>query len=269
MTLSDRLKSIESYSSAREKIPSPLARIAERAEKCALAYSGGVDSAYLLHALIACGADVKAYFARTAFTPSFEVEDAKDFADAVGARLEIVDIDVLSDENIAVNSAFRCYHCKSKMLSVLIERAREDGRNVLFDGTNFSDDDASRPGARALSELGVRSPLREAEMTKDDVRRAAKEAGLTLWDKPSYSCLATRVKQGIHLDADTLSRVESAEKFLKEKGFSDFRVRVREDSVCVEIRRNDFHLLDIHRDAIALAAGRLFPRLEIGFAERI
>lgn len=265
----EKLQTLQITDVTEDSVPAALARIAKGAGKCAVAFSGGVDSAYLLFALMRCGADAKAYLARTAFTPSFEISDAVAFAEETGAELEIVDIDVFDDENIMINSALRCYYCKRRMLSALIAAARADGRDMLFDGTNASDDDASRPGSRALAELGVRSPLREAAMSKDDIRRAAKRAGLALWDKPSYSCLATRIEKGIRPERDLLEKVERAEAFMAQKAFSDFRVRVRRDGICVQVRRRDFPLLDAHREETERMLANLFPRLEITFAERV
>lgn len=236
--------------------------------KLAVAYSGGTDSAYLLYAARLHGADVTAYFARSEFTPEFEVKEAENFTREIGCKYVVVETSVLSDENIAVNSALRCYHCKRAMMSALLAAAEKDGFSVLADGTNASDDDAERPGSRATAELGVRSPLREAGLTKDDIRAAAKEAGLSVWDKPSYSCLATRIAQDTRLTRPLLNRVERAEGALRAMGFSDFRVRVRPDGIRVQIAPKEADMSEKKRAAIREAARQIFPSEEITVEER-
>lgn len=236
--------------------------------KIAVAYSGGTDSAYLLYAARLYGADVTAYFARSEFTPEFEVKEAKEFAREIGCKCVVVKLSVLSNENIVLNSALRCYYCKRAMMSALLAAAEKDGFSVLADGTNASDDDTERPGSRALTELGVRSPLREAGLTKNDIRTAAKEAGLSVWDKPSYSCLATRIAQGMRLTRPLLAKVERAEGALRAEGFSDFRVRVRPDGIRVQIARQEADMSAEKRAAICEAVGEIFPSEEVTLEER-
>lgn len=192
----------------------------------ALGFSGGVDSSYLLYAGVRYGADIKPYFVKTAFQPEFELADARRVAGYVGAEITVLPVDVLAEPVIASNPVDRCYHCKRAIFGVLAERASAEGR-VLIDGSNASDDAGDRPGMRALSELGVRSPLRECGLTKADVRRLSKDAGLFTWDKPAYACLATRVPVGRTITGELLNRVERAENALFSMGFSDFRVRVQ------------------------------------------
>ena len=190
--------------------------------KAALAFSGGVDSAWLLHAARQAGADVKPYFIRTPFQPAFELADAKKLA----PDLTVLDLDVLQCAQVAENPADRCYHCKKQLFSFLKQQAEADGYSILLDGTNASDQWDDRPGMRALEELGVLSPLRLCGLTKDDVRRLSREAGLFTWDKPAYACLATRIPTGTPIDRDALRRVEGAEEALTVLGYRNFRVRV-------------------------------------------
>lgn len=198
--------------------------------KAALGFSGGVDSSYLLYAGLNSGAQIRPYYIKTAFQPQFEFADAKRLAASLGAELTVLELDALSIPAVVANPADRCYHCKTALFGALRERAVADGFSVLIDGTNASDDAGDRPGMRALQELAVRSPLRECGLTKDEIRRLSKEAGLFTWDKPAYACLATRVPTGTPLTAELLSRVEGAESALFRLGFTDFRVRVYHDA---------------------------------------
>lgn len=194
--------------------------------KTALAFSGGVDSAYLLYAGRRFGADVKPYFVKTAFQPLLELEDAQRLAGEVGADLTVLETDILSCPGVAKNAADRCYRCKRALFGALKERAAADGYAVLIDGTNASDDEGDRAGMRALRQMVVRSPLRECGVTKTEIRRLSKEAGLFTWDKPAYACLATRIPKGAAITAEALAKVERAEDGLKKLGFSDLRVRL-------------------------------------------
>ncbi len=197
-----------------------------QAPKAALGFSGGVDSAYLLHEAHKLGAQAQPYFVKTAFQPAFELEDAQRLCNQLGVDLKVIELDILSVPSVRENPKDRCYFCKGALFGALRQRALEDGYTLLIDGTNASDDAGDRPGMRALKELSVRSPLRECGLTKDEVRRRSKEAGLFTWDKPAYACLATRVPTGQGLDEDTLGRIERAEDALFALGFTDFRVRV-------------------------------------------
>ena len=195
-------------------------------KKAAIAFSGGVDSAYLLCAALKSGADVRAYYAKSAFQPQFELDDARRLAETLSADMRVLTLDVLADEAVAANPADRCYHCKRRIFSAIAAAAADDGYTLLLDGTNASDDAGDRPGMRALRELSVRSPLRECGLTKPEIRRLSREAGLFTWDKPAYACLATRVPSGERLTLEKLENTERAEDFLFSLGFTDFRVRL-------------------------------------------
>ena len=203
--------------------------------KFALAFSGGADSAYLLYAAKDCGADVTAYFVKTPFQPEFEFGDAVRLAKELGAKLRIVECDPLADAAVRSNGPDRCYHCKRRIFSAIAESAAADGRGLIIDGTNASDDASDRPGMRALRELGVRSPLRECGITKPELRRLSAEAGLFTAKKPAYACLATRIPTGEAIEPETLRRVECAEEALMELGLSDFRVRVRRGAGLIQV----------------------------------
>lgn len=194
--------------------------------RAALAFSGGVDSAYLLWAGKHFGCALTAYYVRTAFQPEFEFQDARRLAEEVGVPLVVVEADVLSVPLAAGNGSDRCYHCKKAIFSLIWETARRDGHTLLLDGTNASDDAGDRPGMRALRELEVRSPLRECGLTKAEIRAQSKKAGLFTWDKPAYACLATRVPTGTAITGEILRRIEGAEDALFALGYTDFRVRL-------------------------------------------
>jgi len=193
--------------------------------KAALAFSGGTDSAYLLYAAKRAGADVRAYYVKSAFQPRFELEDAKRLAAELKAKLRVLEVDILASQAVTANPDDRCYHCKRMIFQVIARAAQEDGYPVLLDGTNASDEEKDRPGMRALRELSVYSPLRECGLKKENIRSLSKEAGLFTWDKPAYACLATRIPTGEEITREKLETTEAAEDYLFSLGFTDFRVR--------------------------------------------
>ena len=211
--------------------------------KVALAFSGGVDSAFLLYAAASAGADVTAYYVHSQFQPAFELEDARRLAEELGAKMRVLEMDVLSDDTIIRNPADRCYHCKKRIFTAIAKAAAADGYAVLMDGTNASDDAADRPGMAALGELAVRSPLQECGITKEAVRELSRAANLFTWDKPAYACLATRIPTGECITAEKLQKTEQAEAFLTRLGFSDFRVRLVGESAKLQLREDQFPLL--------------------------
>lgn len=194
--------------------------------KTALAFSGGVDSSYLLYAAMQAGAEVRAYYVKTAFQPEFEYEDAMRLAKQLGVEVTVLRLDALCDPQVAANPANRCYYCKQNIFGSIWRAARADGFSVLLDGTNASDQADDRPGMKALRELKVRSPLREAGLTKAMIREKSRLAGLFTWDKPAYACLATRIPTGETITEEKLTRTEWAESYLMGLGFSDLRVRL-------------------------------------------
>ena len=218
--------------------------------RVALAFSGGVDSAYLLYAALQSGADVKAYYVKSAFQPQFELDDALRLATQLGAKMEILQVDILCHKQIAANPADRCYHCKKVIFETIAAAAAKDGYSLLLDGTNASDEASDRPGMRALAELSVRSPLRECGLTKGQIRCLSKEAGLFTWDKPAYACLATRIASGELITAEKLSRTESAEKFLSSLGFVDFRIRSRDDGAKIQLTATDWPRMTEMRETV-------------------
>ena len=194
--------------------------------KVALAFSGGVDSAFLLYNAKKYAKEVRSYYVQTAFQPKFEYEDAQRLVQELNVPLTVLKLDILSDSIVCSNPPDRCYYCKKKIFGAITKQATADGFTVLLDGTNADDDEADRPGMKALRELKVLSPLKECGLTKKKIRELSKEAGLFTWDKPAYACLATRIQKGNELTKGRLSITERAEAFLMQEGFSDFRVRM-------------------------------------------
>ena len=183
--------------------------------RAALAFSGGADSAYLLWAACEAGADVRPYFVKSQFQPAFELEDALRLCRRLGPE--------------------RCYYCKKRMFGALVSAAGAEGYSLIIDGTNASDSDDDRPGMRAIRELKVRSPLREAGITKSRLRQLSAQAGLFTWDKPSYACLATRIPTGCPLRAEDLARVERGEAALAALGYRNFRLRLRDWGALLQV----------------------------------
>ena len=208
--------------------------------KTALAFSGGVDSAYLLYAAGKYAKEVRAYYVKSEFQPSFELEDAKRLASELGADMKVLDMKVLCVPQVKENPFNRCYYCKKALFSRLLQVSREDGCQVLLDGTNATDQIEDRPGMRALQELGIRSPLRECGLGKKEIRTLSRQAGLFTYNKPSYACLATRIPQGEPIDEAQLKRVEQGEQALFALGFTDFRLRCYHQAARLQLPQEQF-----------------------------
>lgn len=196
--------------------------------RVALAFSGGVDSSYLLYAGIRWAKKLGVYYVKSPFQPEFEYRDALRLAKELGASVTVLTADPLSDPQVAANPTNRCYYCKKVIMSTIKAAAARDGFELIIDGTNASDDISDRPGYKALGEEGVLSPLRLCGITKTMVRELSREAGLFTWGKPAYACLATRIPTGEVITAEKLHAVEQSEDELFHMGFSDFRVRTKD-----------------------------------------
>lgn len=219
-------------------------------KQAAIAFSGGVDSVYLLYAAMKSGADVKAYYVKSAFQPEFELEDAKKIAAQLSANMEIIPVDVLAEETVVANPANRCYYCKQRIFGRILEAAARDGYSLICDGTNASDDAGDRPGMKALQELSVESPLRLVGLSKSEIRELSKQAGLFTWNKPAYACLATRIPTGVKITAEALARTEHAEEFLEKLGFTDYRVRLLGDAARLQLPEAQLALFIEKRELI-------------------
>ena len=228
-------------------------------DKAAIAFSGGVDSAVLLFLAAKYAKTVKAYYVKSEFQPRFELDDAKQVCRDLNVSLEIIETDVLSEESISSNPHNRCFYCKKKLFNTIIKKAAENGFETVLDGTNASDDISDRPGFKALAELNVLSPLRLCGFTKSDIRKIAEEYHLSVYNKPSYACLATRIPFGTVITQDILDKTECAENALMRMGFSDFRVRYYSGDICkLEITEKDFAKLPEMRNTILSALGKYY-----------
>ena len=196
--------------------------------RLAVAFSGGVDSAFLLWAAAdALGRDqVLALTAVSDFFPYRERERARAVCAQNGIRQIEVPVQVLEVEGVADNPVNRCYLCKRALFTRLIETAGENGIQTLAEASNLDDEGDYRPGLVAVRELGVKSPLREAMLSKEEIRSLSRKAGLTTWDLPSFACLASRFAYGEKITVEKLAMVERAEQLLFDQGFRQLRVRV-------------------------------------------
>jgi uncharacterized protein (TIGR00268 family) len=203
--------------------------------RVAVAFSGGVDSSLLCAlARSELGDDSIAITLNSPLMPDFELEDARSLADLVGIAHVVIEESRIVDE-VAANGPERCYHCKKHVFERIIEEARMRGFDVVLDGSNADDNLDYRPGERALSELRVTSPLREAGLTKEEVRLLSKRLELPTWDKSAYACLASRVPYGELIDDALLRRIEKSEDYLRGLGFKQVRVRAHGDIARIEV----------------------------------
>jgi uncharacterized protein len=205
-----------------------------------VAYSGGVDSAFLLRVAAdtleerAVGAT-----ARSDSYPPSELEDAARLAREMGARHVVVDTHEMEDEEYISNPANRCYFCKAELWSTLTPLAEQLGLAVRVDGFNADDVGDYRPGAAASREAGVRSPLLEVGLTKPEIRVLSRELGLATWDKPAMACLSSRVPYGERISREKLEQIDRAEQLLRELGFRQIRVRHHGDIARIEMPAED------------------------------
>lgn len=214
-------------------------------DRVAVAFSGGVDSTLLLK--VACDTlgvgQVVALTAATQLVPRREQDEARDMAAMLGVHHVIVEEDVLRHETVSANRRDRCYHCKRHIFTLFRERLPGLRCEHLLDGTNLDDLGEDRPGLRALSELGVLSPLAESALGKADVRALSRRFGLPTAERPSFACLASRIPFGTPLTAENLARVEKCEDYLQQLGLGNFRVRCHDNLARLELDPSDMALL--------------------------
>src|SRR3989338_11474703 len=206
-------------------------------KKVLVAYSGGVDSTYLLYAAreILGEKHVLAVIAQSPTYPVEEVEAAIKVADALDVECRLIETKEFDDENFLCNSTDRCFYCKKELFSRLKMLADEKGIEHIVDGSNYDDRADYRPGSRAKKELGVRSPLQEVGLTKTEIRDLSKEAGLPTWDKPSMACLSSRIPYGTRIDEGILKMVGEGEKYLRSLGLKQLRVRHHNNIARIEV----------------------------------
>lgn len=233
-----------------------------------VAYSGGIDSTYLLYAAQKYAQNVRAIFVRSAFQPAFECADALSFCHKIGLELEFIDVDVFMYEEIVSNSPNRCYYCKRAIFGAICDAAHTMPGFDVLDGTNVDDDETDRPGMKALRELGVLSPLRLCGMTKAMIREAAKKADIGLWNKPAYACLATRMMTGERLTREQLEKTEQAEAYLMTLGFEDFRIRCVGNTAKIQIKSEDFVRLMALRNQIRIYLKQYYENITLDLKAR-
>ncbi len=217
-----------------------------------VAYSGGADSSFLLKvAHDTLGDQCLAVTATSETYPDEELSDATKVANLIGANQRIITTVELENEQFACNPVDRCYFCKSELFGKLKQIAQSEGFAFVLDGANADDVQDYRPGMRAGRELGIRSPLKEAGFTKEEIRYFSRELGLPTWNKPSLACLSSRIPYGERITIDKLEQVDQAEAFLRSLGFEQLRVRHHASIARIEIPREAFSaLMDSHIDAI-------------------
>lgn len=213
--------------------------------------SGGVDSVLL--AKVAHDVLGERALAVTADSPSLprrELREAKELAERIGVRHMVVKTEELEDPRYAANPTNRCYYCKDELFDSLEELADEMGFRWVTYGENLDDQGDHRPGGVAAGEHGVRAPLKEARLTKADIRALAQYLGLPVWDKPAFACLASRFPYGSNITSEKLAQVEAAEDFLWDLGFRQFRVRHHGDIARIEVAPEQMQMLLDHAPAV-------------------
>ncbi len=206
-----------------------------------VAFSGGVDSSFLLKAAVDF-LGVRKVMAVTRLGPIFpdrETEEARKLAREIDADWRVIESDNLEDESFRSNPHDRCYYCKRALFETLRSIAEEGDIAEVADGSIRDDRSGHRPGRRAGAELGIKRPLEEAGLTKEEVRELSKKAGLPTWNNPSNTCLATRIPFGAEITEDKLEQINRAENALRELGFSNFRVRHHGDLARLELLPDD------------------------------
>ena len=237
---------------SREEKEKKLVVLLEKCMPLAVAFSGGVDSTYLLHKAALAGKEkVTALIMKTPSVPERELGEAEAFCKSRGISFFVLPADPFSAAGFRENGRDRCYICKHFLFSALLEKAKEEGIPFVADGTNADDRKEFRPGLRALKELDIRSPLAEAGLTKKEIRELSEKEGLPTWNKPSFSCLATRFPYGEELTVEKLRRTEAAENLLAELGFTQRRVRVHGNLARIEVLPAEIPLLLERRDMIS------------------
>ncbi|MCR3921864.1 MAG: ATP-dependent sacrificial sulfur transferase LarE [Firmicutes bacterium] len=205
-----------------------------------IAYSGGVDSTFLAKVAHDVLQDnVLMVTACSATFPDKEMREAIALAEQLGFNYKVIWTDELTNDLFTANPPERCYYCKTELFSRLQTIAKEHNLPFILDGANFDDVADFRPGAQAAAELGVKSPLKEVELSKDEIRLLSKEYGLPTWDKPSFACLSSRFPYGEQITKEKLSMVEQAEAFLRTLGFNQLRVRQHGQMARIEVPFTD------------------------------
>ncbi|AUS96667.1 TIGR00268 family protein [Clostridium thermosuccinogenes] len=206
----------------------------------AVAFSGGVDSTFLLKtAYDVLGDNAVAVTATSSTYPEREFKEAVAFAKELGVRHIVISSEELEIEGFKENPVNRCYFCKNELFTKIWEIAKQNNIKYVLDGSNYDDLGDYRPGMQAIKELGVVSPLKEAMLTKEEIRKLSKEMNLPTWDKPSFACLSSRFPYGQEITKEKLEMVDKAEQFLLDLGFKQVRVRHHGDIARIEVSRSE------------------------------
>ncbi len=220
---------------------SELKKIIAEYGKAVVAYSGGTDSTFLLKIcadVLGRQRVIAATGSSETYTPS-ELSFAKRIARGMRVRHVVIETDELCDELFSSNTKLRCYHCKNNFYSKLASLAQKEQIGFMLDGTNIDDQKDYRPGMKAAREWGIKSPLAQAGMTKEDIRRHSKKLGLKSWDKPANPCLASRIPYGSSITREKLSMIAEAEAFIRKMGFGTVRVRHHDSIARIEVPIQD------------------------------
>ncbi len=202
----------------------------------AVAFSSGVDSTFLLKvAKDVLGDKAIAVTAKSCSFPGRELDEAAAFCEKEGIRQIVIESEELDIDGFRQNPKNRCYICKRELFTKIIRTAAENGIEYVAEGSNMDDNGDYRPGLIAVAELGVKSPLRYAELTKEEIRELSKEMGLPTWDKPSFACLASRFVYGETISEEKLHMVDQAEQLLLDLGFRQVRVRIHGNIARIEV----------------------------------
>lgn len=227
-----------------QKKYSKLKKLVVDMESVVVAFSGGVDSTFLLKVCSdLLNEKALAVTATSPTYPSFEFEEAKKLAADMGCRHDVIDSNELDIPGFSENSPLRCYFCKSELFGLLKDKALELGISHVVDGTNCDDLSDYRPGKKAAEELAVRSPLVEAGLGKDEIRELSRSLGLSTWNKPSFACLSSRFPYGTDITYDRVKMVGNCEDILRELSLGQFRVRYHDEIARIEINKSEFDKL--------------------------
>lgn len=220
--------------------------IEERLKNCssaAIAFSGGVDSTFLLAVAKRAGLEkLCAIMVQSLFVPDQEIVFAEKIARETGVNLISLRANILENKEVIKNSKERCYYCKKQIFSMIRDKAVELGYSNFLHAVNLDDLGDYRPGLKAAEELGFEAPLADMGYTKADIRRLSKEIGLETWNKPSQSCLATRIPYGTEISEQDLLRIQKAEAFLQKSGFEQVRVRCHKNMARIEVPEEKIEL---------------------------
>jgi len=258
----DDLKALEQAVNTEKALEKEkqLGKLLRSFETATVAFSGGADSSYLLgKAVQVLGPrQVEAVTLKSVLNPGREVEEAALFALKLGVRHRVINIDITADQEFMANTSDRCYFCKRECFSKIAAVSTARGFKVVLDGSNADDLGDHRPGMRAAKELGIRSPLLEVSLGKQEIRYLSGKEGFSTWNKPAAACLASRIPYGDEITEDKLNKVAAAEQYLRELGVkNNLRVRCHGSIARIEADGADFDYILRHREETAAALRKI------------